>query len=120
MEVDQKHITTIRMHETKGTSITLKKCDADYQLKLSSEQHVVNVTLSLNDVRKLCHELVQADVEENFRGHVAPPTPEYRSLFFRTAPPKAQDSMADVFAQAAREVFERRFTPAYAGTNGDS
>jgi hypothetical protein len=27
--------------------------------------------------------------------------------------------MADVFAQMAREVFERRFTPAYAGTNGN-
>lgn len=119
MEVDQKHITTIRMHDANGSAVSLKKCETGYQLKLSSNEHVVNVSLNLNDVRKLCHELVQLDVEENFRMFTAP-SQEYRSLFFRPAPQKSQDSMADMFAQVAREVFERRFSPAHAGVNGDS
>lgn len=119
MEVEQKHITNIRMHEANGSTVSLKKFETGYQLKLASNEHVVNVTLNLNDVRKLCHELVQLDVEENFRTNIAP-AQEYRSLFFRASPQKVQESMADVFAQVAREVFERRFTPAYAGVNGDS
>lgn len=119
MEVDQKHITTIRMNESKNNSVALKKCENEYQLKLVSNENTVTITLGLSDVRKLCHDLVQLDVEENFRNQVLP-TPEYRSLFFRSAPQKAHESMADVFAEVAREVLERRFAPAYASANGDS
>jgi hypothetical protein len=82
MEVDQKHITTIRLHDAKGGDIRLVKQDGDYQLQLSSGSNMVTISLGLADVRKLCQQIVQLDVEETWRTQCVTP-PEFRSFFFQ-------------------------------------
>ena len=106
MDVDQKHITTIRMHDAKGCEICLVKDGQDYVLQLSSSHHQVNITLGEHEVRRLCQHLVRMDVEENWRAPAYTPPAESRSFFFHTAPRTYQDAMASWFARMAGEVCE--------------
>jgi hypothetical protein len=109
MDVDQKHITTIRMHDAKGCEIGLCKDGHDYQLQLSSAHHQVNITLGVQEIRRLCQQLVRMDLEENWRAHALPP-PEYKSFFFNGAAGRSyHDTMAGWFARMAGEMCE---TPA--------
>lgn len=107
MEVDQKHITTIRMHDAKGGDIHLVKEGADYQLQLSSKNNVVNISLGLQDVRKLCQQIIQLDIEENWRSHCVTP-PEFKSFFFNGAPPRSiHDTMTSWYARMAGEMADK-------------
>lgn len=105
MDVDQKHITTIRLHDAKGCDVGVVKDGPDYQLQLSSSQHQVNITLGAHEVRRLCQQLMRIDLEENWRAHAAPP-PEAKSFFFGAAPRGYQDAMASWFARMAGELCE--------------
>lgn len=108
MEVDQKHITTIRMHDAKGADIHLVKDGCDYMLKLSSPTTVVNITLGLHDVRKLCQEIVQMDVEESWKTQpAAVPVPDMRSTFFNGTPRFFHEAMAQWFARMAGADVEK-------------
>lgn len=104
MEVDQKHITTIRLHDAKGSDIRLVKEGEDYQLQLASSNNVVNITLGAPDLRKLCQRLVQLDVEENWKAYSFAP-PEHKSFFFNNGAPRAfQENVANYwFARMAAE-----------------
>jgi hypothetical protein len=106
MEVDQKHITMIRMHDAKGCEISLARKGEDYQLQLSSSNNVVNIVLGYNDVRRLCQQLVQLDVEENWKAHyVPPPAPEFKSFFFNGGGPRQyQDTMSTWYNRMANEM----------------
>jgi hypothetical protein len=107
MQVDQRHITTIRMHDAKGCDIQLAKDGDDYQLQLSSANHVVNISLGLPEMRKLCQQIVQLDMEESWRQHAAPP-PEYKSYFFNGSSPRIYpDALAGWFARMAGELCEK-------------
>ena len=105
MDVDQKHITTIRMHDAKGCEVCLVKDGHDYQLQLSSSHHQVNITLGVHEIRRLCQQLMRMDMEENWRAPAAPP-PEVKSFFFGAAPRSYQDAMASWFARMAGEMCE--------------
>lgn len=103
MLVDQKHITTVRMHDAKGSDVVLVKEGDEYHLRLSSSNNLVNISLGAADLRKLCQQLIQLDVEENWKPHA--PAPEFRSFLFgngRSAP----ESMASWFARMAGEMCE--------------
>ena len=107
MQVDQRHITTIRMHDAKGCDIQLTKDGDDYQLQLSSANHVVNIALGLPEMRKLCQQIVKMDMEESWRQHAAPP-PEYKSFFFNGSAPRSYpDTMASWFARLTSEGTEK-------------
>ena len=106
MEVDQKHITTIRMHDAKGSDIALTRDGQDYQLQLSSNSNVVNISLGHQDVRKLCQQIIQLDIEENWRTHCVPP-PEFKSFFFNNTPRSFEETMASWFARRASEMCDK-------------
>jgi hypothetical protein len=103
MEVTQKNITTVRMHDAKGCEIRLVREGEDYQLQLCSCNHVVNITLGLADVRELCQQLVRMDVEENWRQRQEP-APETKSFFFNGMPRSYQDTVATWYARVAGEA----------------
>ncbi len=104
MEVNQKYVTTIRLHDAKGSEIHLTKKGEDYQLQLAAAKHVVNITLALPDLRRLCQQLVQLDMEENCKSR--PVTPEYKSFFFNGTPRSFSETMAAWFAKMAQEMCE--------------
>lgn len=99
MKVDQKQITTIHMHDAKGGEIRVVREGTDYQLQLSSDTTVVNITLGLQDIRKLCQGLVQLDVEETWKPMRT--GPEFRSTFFPGTSRYLQEAMASWFARMA-------------------
>ncbi len=106
MHVDQKHVTTIRLHDAKGGDIQLMKDGKDYRLQLSSETTIVNISLGLEDMRKLCQQMVQMDMDETWKPHIF--TPEYRAMFFPGTPGYLQEAMARWFArQAAAEPAQK-------------
>ena len=102
MEVDQKHITTIRLHDAKGGDIRLTRENNDYQLQLTSAQTVVNITLGHPDLRKLCQQIVQLEMEENWKFHYA--HPEFKSFFFNGTPRSYPEAMANWFARMATDM----------------
>lgn len=107
MEVDQKHVTTIRLHDAKGCDIQMVREGSDYHLRLSSPSTVVNLSLGLAEVRRLCQELVQLDLEESWKSQPAP-QPESRSVFFNGTPRYFHEAMAHWFARmAAGDVAEK-------------
>jgi exoribonuclease II len=106
MEVDQKHITMIRMHDAKGSDIVIFKDGPNYQLQLASSNNMVNISLGAQDVRKLCQQLVQLDMEENWRAP-AVPAPEPKASFFNGASRPFSETMARWFARMANEMNER-------------
>src|SRR5712691_8130539 len=106
MEVDQKHITTIRMHDAKGSDVVLLKNGQDYQLKMVSSDNVVYILLGYHDVRKLCQQIIQLDLQENWRPHVVTP-PENRSFFFGEEPRVHRDTITDWFVRMAKEANEK-------------
>src|SRR5262249_24241699 len=79
MEVDQKQITTIRLHDAKGGDVRLSREGNDYQLQLTSANTVVNITMGHADIRRLCQQIMQIDMEENWKFHYA--HPEFKSFF---------------------------------------
>jgi hypothetical protein len=110
MEVDQKHITMIRMHDAKGSDIAIFKDGPNYQLQLASSNNMVNISLGSQDVRKLCQQLVQLDMEENWRVPTTP-VPEPKSSFFNTASRPFTETMARWFARMATEMNEQSAKP---------
>jgi hypothetical protein len=106
MEVNQKHITTIRIHDAHGSNVSLVKEGADYHLRMVSEDNVVTIVLGAHNVRTLCQQLVQLDIQENWKPQYAVP-PELRSFFFGAAPRPTQETYTDVFVNMARESCEQ-------------
>ncbi len=102
MEVDQKHVTTIRMHDAKGCDIRLGKDANDYQLQLASGSSVVNITLGFNDLRKLCQQMIQLDMEENWKTHCLTP-PEFKSFLFNSSPRPFHEAVASWCARMAND-----------------
>ena len=100
MEVDQKHITTIRMHDAKGSDIQMVKDGDDYHLKLCSNNNVVHISLGYADVKKLCQQVVQLDMEENMKHYFMPP-PDMKSFFFNGGPKSYQETLAQWYARMA-------------------
>src|SRR5437588_355812 len=98
MEVSQKRITVIRLHDAKGCDIHLTKEGDDYQLQLACSQNVVNISLGFQDIRKLCQQIMQLEMEENWKAHVPTP-PDIRSFFFNGAPRPYAESMASFFTK---------------------
>jgi hypothetical protein len=106
MEVEQKHITTIRMHDAKGSDVAVTRDGDEYQLRLTSSNRMVVVTLGRHDLHKLCQQLVRLDLEENWKGHYVPP-PEVKSFFLHEAPRSQPDPVASWFLRVAGEVNEK-------------
>jgi len=104
MEVDQKHVTTIRLHDAKGGDIRLVKDGRDFELRLCSDHNVVSISLGFHDVRKLWQQIVQLDVEENWKATV--PAPENKSFLFGSTPRTFQETMAQLFTRMAQEMCE--------------
>src|SRR5262249_37767215 len=105
MEVDQKHITTIRLHDAKGSDIRLVKEFDNYQLHLVSSNHVVFISLGLDDVRKLWQQIVQLDLEETSKMQAAT-TADSKSIIFSGGPKSFHETMAHLFSKMAREMCE--------------
>jgi hypothetical protein len=103
MEVDQKHITTIRLHDAKGSEIRLGKDGTDYRLRLASSNNVVNITLGVQDIRKLWEQIIQLEIEENWK---PAETAEGKSFIFNGKPRSFQETMAAVFTRMAQQVYE--------------
>jgi hypothetical protein len=103
MDVDQKHITTIRMHDAKGSDIRLTKEGHDYQLSLVSASNVVHITLAYQDVRKLWEQIVRLDSEHPWTladGVVDP------RFVFGSRERSFNENMATLFAKMAQQMAE--------------
>jgi hypothetical protein len=96
MEVDQKHITTIRMHDAKGCDIRLTRDGCDCQLSLVSANNVVNITLAPPDLRKLWEQLLRLESEPSWAHDVA----DKRERSFN-------ENMAILFAKMAQQMAEQ-------------
>lgn len=103
MEVDQKYITTIRMHDAKGSAIAMTRKGEDFQLQLSSDHHIVNISLGLADVRRMCQQILQLEMEENWKAQRIA-QPEYKSFFFNAAPRSFTENVAHWFTKMADDV----------------
>jgi hypothetical protein len=103
MDVDQKHVTTIRLHDAKGSDIRLCREGHDYQLRLASANNVVNITLGLQDVRKLWEQIIQLEIEEHWK--LSEVAQEQRSIL-SGKPRNFHEAMASVFTRMAREMCE--------------
>jgi hypothetical protein len=106
MEVDQKHITMIRMHDAKNSDVAIFKDGPNYQLQLASSNNMVSISLGMQDVRKLCQQLVQLDMEENWRAPVVP-APDTKASFFNGSSRPFAETMARWFTRMASEMSER-------------
>jgi hypothetical protein len=106
MEVDQKHITTVRLNDGKGCDVCVTKEGQDYCLRMVSSQHVVNIMLNYGDIRKLCQQLVNLDVQENWKAQMITP-PEYRSFFFNGTPRYVGENMSNWFANMVHDAHEK-------------
>jgi hypothetical protein len=106
MEVSQKHITTIRIHDAQGSDVSLVKEGQEYQLRMVSEDNVVTIVLGSHNVRKLCQQLMQLDMQENWKPQFVAP-PEYRSYFFGVAPRGTHETYTDLFVNMARDSSEQ-------------
>lgn len=106
MEVEQKRVTIIRLHDAKGCDIRLTKEGTEFQLQLSSGANEVNITLGHDDIRSLCHQLVQMDLEENWKAHYVAP-PEFRSFFFNGAHHRQTHEPVSSWFSKAAEAADR-------------
>lgn len=102
MLVDQKHITTVRIHDAKGSDVVVVKEDNEFHLRLSSGNNQVNITLGVADLRKLCQQLVQLDIETNWK---AWSEPEFRSFLFGNMRP-THEHAPSWFACVPSEAYE--------------
>jgi hypothetical protein len=116
MEVDQKHVTTIRLHDAKGSDIRLSREGHDYQLRLATVgdggvsvrdvNNVVNITLGHQDVRKLWEQIIQLEVEEHCKPVGEHQAHEGRSILFNGKQRTFQEAMASLFTRMAQEMCE--------------
>jgi hypothetical protein len=95
----------IRMHDAKGSDIVIFKDGLNYQLQLASSNNMVNISLGLQDVRKLCQQLVQLDMEESWRTQNVP-APEAKPGLFNSTTRPFTETMARWFARMATEMNE--------------
>jgi hypothetical protein len=105
MDVDQKHITTIRLHDAKGSDIDIVKDGEDYQLRLASNNNVVNICLGWHDLRKICQQIMQLDQE--CWTFPCQPVLEHKAFVSPVAPRSFQETMASFFARMAHEMGEK-------------
>ncbi len=109
MEVDQKYITNVRLHDAKGSEIRIVKEGDDYHLQLVSQQSVVNISMGPRDVRKLGREIAKLSIEETDPVRAACP-PEFKTFFPNGMPRSFHDAMASWLSRLAGEVSEVKAT----------
>jgi hypothetical protein len=85
MQVEQRHVTTIRLHDAKGSDFFLLRDGRDYQLRIVSDEDVVNIQLTLQDLHRLSQQLIQASVPvpDQFR----PPVKQEAVSYTTPTPP---------------------------------
>lgn len=91
MEVDQKHITTIRLHDAKGSDFQLVRDGRDYQLRIVSHENVVNITLGQKDLLRLCQQIIQVELPCDAKTPAAS-VPEARTYFVTGVPRHVRDT----------------------------
>jgi hypothetical protein len=104
MEIQQKHITTIRMHDAKGCDMQLCKEGQDYQLQLSSAQNVVTICMGLTDLRRLCQQIIQLEMDESWKSNSPP---EFKSFIFNGSARPFHETVANWYGRMAGEMGER-------------
>jgi hypothetical protein len=104
MELDQKHITTIRLHDAKGADVRLTREGMDYLLCLKSSSNIVNITLSLHEVRKLWEQFMRLGTEPVWTpyDHNA----EAKNVLANSHDRLFTEHMATVFAKMAQQMAE--------------
>ncbi len=104
MELDQKHITTIRMHDAKGADVRLTREGLNYQLCLKSSSNIVNITLSHDEARKLWEQFLRLGTEPFWAPH--DPSAEVKNLFTTPRERAFTEHMASVFAKMAKHMVD--------------
>jgi hypothetical protein len=105
VEVDQKYITNVRLHDAKGSEIRVVKEGDDYHLQLVASHSVVNISMGPRDLRKLGREVGKLDLEEGDKSRYTCP-PEFKSYFPNGMPRSFHDAMASWLSRLAGEVAE--------------
>ena len=72
MQIDQRHVTTVNLHDGRVRDFVLLKDGRGYKLSSVSKDDVVNLLLSPQDVQKLRQELAQTEAKES---RPEPPAP---------------------------------------------
>jgi hypothetical protein len=104
MDLDQKHITTIRMHDAKGADVRLTREGLDFLLCLKSSTNVVNISLSHQDVRKLWEQLMRLGTEPWWPAHDG--GAEFKSFLGHGRDRAFTEHMAALFAKMAQQMAE--------------
>lgn len=95
MDIDQKQITVIRLHDARGCDINLcKEGEDNYRLQLSAGNNVVNISLGQADVRKICHQIL--DLES--------PWAQTEFRYFPGGTRSFYEHMAHLFTRMAHET----------------
>ncbi len=105
MEVDQKYITNVRLHDAKGSEIRVVKEGDDYHLQLVSAHSVVNISMGPRDLRRLGREIVKLDIDDTEKNRLTCP-PEFKSFFPNGMPRSFHDAMGSWLSRLAGEVVE--------------
>jgi hypothetical protein len=78
MQIDQRHVTTVNLHDGRARDLVLLEDGRGYRLSWVSREDIVHVLLSEQDLRKLRHELARTEVKD---GRKEPhPVPEPRPV----------------------------------------
>src|SRR5262249_54447688 len=78
MQIDQRHVTTVNLHDGSSRDFVLQPDCLGYKLILESPDDVVHILLSPHDLTKLRHELGKDDVRETRAGKEYRPAVETR------------------------------------------
>jgi hypothetical protein len=76
MQIDQRHVTTVNLHDGRVRDFVLLKDGRGYKLSSVSKDDVVNLLLSPTDLQKLRQEIAKPDVKDvRTEAHVCRPEP---------------------------------------------
>ena len=64
MQIDQRHVTTVNLHDGRSRDFLLQPDGRGYKLSLVSRDDVVHILLSPHDLTKLRHELGKTDFHD--------------------------------------------------------
>lgn len=64
MQIDQRHVTTVNLHDSRARDFVLLQDGRGYKLSCVSREDVVHILLSGQDLLKLRQELVKYETKE--------------------------------------------------------
>src|SRR5215468_10853862 len=75
MQIDQRQVTTVNLHDGRARDLVLLEDGRGYRLSWVSREDIVHVHLSDQDLHKLRHELARTEMKEGKKDPRSVPEP---------------------------------------------